>query len=111
MEGHSPNRVRRSPTTTRRFGSFSDFGAVLSDVALPPIADIDDPRVNVRFVPIVLQNSQNAGRLIFRGKTKQATIADQCSLKPASGIACEFGARRRSPPHNYSIVAPTAQRI
>ena len=41
----------------------------------------------------------------FRGKTKQATIADQCSLKPATGIACEFGARRRSLPHNYSIVA------
>src|SRR5258705_9685944 len=39
---------------------------------------------------IALQNSQNAGRLIFRGKTKQATIADQCSLKPATGIACEF---------------------
>src|SRR5712675_50274 len=60
---------------------------------------------------IVLQNSQNAGRLIFRGKTKQATIADQCSLKPATGIACEFGARRHSLPHNYSIVAPTARRI
>src|SRR5882672_958824 len=59
---------------------------------------------------IALQNSQNAGRLIFRGKKKQATIADQCSLKPATGIACEFGARRRSPPHNYSIVAPTALR-
>ena len=52
---------------------------------------------------IALQNSQNAGRLIYRGKKKQATIADQCSLKPATGIACEFGARRRSPPHNYSI--------
>src|SRR5882762_11929891 len=60
---------------------------------------------------IALQNSQNAGRLLFRGKKKQATIADQCSLKPATGIACEFGARRRSPPHNYSIVAPTARRI
>jgi hypothetical protein len=48
---------------------------------------------------IVLQNSQNAERLIFRGKTKQATIADQCRLKPATGIACEFGAWRRGPPH------------
>src|SRR5882757_5355257 len=56
---------------------------------------------------IVLQHSQNAARPIFRGKTKQATI---CSLKPAIGIACEFGARRRSPPHNYSIIAPTARR-
>jgi len=53
----------------------------------------------------------NAERLIFRGKTKQAIIADQCSLKPVTGIACEFDARRRSPPHNYSIVAPTARRI
>ena len=33
----------------------------------------------------------------FRGKTKQATIAEQCSLKPATGIACEFGARRVVP--------------
>jgi hypothetical protein len=60
---------------------------------------------------IVLQNSQNAERLIFREKTKLATSADQCSLKPVTGIACEFDARRRSPPHNYSIVAPTARRI
>ena len=41
----------------------------------------------------MLQNSQNAGRLIFREKTKQATIADQCSLKPVTGIAREFDAR------------------
>jgi hypothetical protein len=40
----------------------------------------------------VLQKSQNAGRLIFREKTKQATIADQCSLKPVTGIAREFDA-------------------
>jgi hypothetical protein len=66
---------------------------------------------NVRFAPIVLQNSQNAERLILREKTKQATIADQRSLKPVTGIAREFDARRRSPPHNYSIVAPTALRI
>src|SRR5216683_420805 len=31
---------------------------------------------------IVLQNSQNAERLIFREKTKQATIADQCASNP-----------------------------
>ena len=47
---------------------------------------------------IVLQNSQNAGRLISRGKTKQATIADRCNLKRTTEIACEFGARRRGPP-------------
>src|SRR5712664_2285264 len=62
-------------------------------------------------VPIVLQKSQKARRLIFRQRTKQATSADQCSLKPVGGIACEFGVRRRSPPHNCSIVAPTARRI
>jgi hypothetical protein len=44
-----------------------------------------------------LQKSRKVLRLNFRQKTKQATIADQCSLKPVSGIAGEFGARRRSP--------------
>jgi O-antigen/teichoic acid export membrane protein len=38
----------------------------------------------------VLQKSQKALPLIFRQRTKQATIADQCSLKPVTGIACEF---------------------
>jgi hypothetical protein len=33
-------------------------------------------------------------------------MADQCRLKPATGIAYEFGAWRRSPPHYYSIAAP-----
>src|SRR5712671_5913681 len=51
-----------------------------------------------------------AERLIFRERTKLATSADQCSLKPVTGIAREFDARRRSPPHNYSIVAPTARK-
>jgi len=57
----------------------------------------------------VLQ-SPNAERLIFRRKgiEKRAIIADQCSLKPVTGIAREFGARRHRPPHNYSIVVPTA---
>jgi hypothetical protein len=40
----------------------------------------------------VLQKSQKALGLIFRQRTKQAKIADQCGLKPATGIACEFGA-------------------
>jgi hypothetical protein len=59
----------------------------------------------------VLQKSQKALRLIFCQGTKQATIADQWSLRPVTEIACEFFARRRSPPHYYSIVAPTARRI
>jgi hypothetical protein len=40
----------------------------------------------------VLQKSQKALRLISRQRKKQATMADQCSLKPATGIAYEFGA-------------------
>src|ERR1700704_3113000 len=77
-------------------GPSTDLAARNSTSALPPIE---------------LQNSQNAERPIFRGKTKQATSADQCSLKPVGGIACEFGVRRRCPPDNCSIVAPTAPRI
>jgi len=30
---------------------------------------------------IVLQKSENAGRQIFRQKTKQATIADRCGVR------------------------------
>jgi hypothetical protein len=40
----------------------------------------------------VLQKSQKSLGLIFRQRTKQAKIADQCGLKPATGIACKFGA-------------------
>src|SRR5947208_2296291 len=65
----------------------------------------------VSYGSIALQKSQNAVRIIFREKTKQATIADQCSLKLVTGIAREFDARRRSPPHNYSIATPTARKI
>jgi hypothetical protein len=71
--------------------------------ALPPITAVTDRRINVRFVPILLQKSQKAPRLIFRQRTKQATIADQCSLKPVIGVVRKFGARRRGPPGYYSI--------
>jgi hypothetical protein len=64
-----------------------------------------------RYWRILLQKFQKARRLIFCQRTKQATIAHQCRLKPVIGIACEFGARRRSPPHYYSIVAPMLRRI
>jgi hypothetical protein len=47
----------------------------------------------VRKVPIVLQKSQNAVRLIFRKKTKQVTIADRCVLKRATEVAREFVTR------------------
>jgi hypothetical protein len=44
-----------------------------------------------------LQKSQKALPLISRQRTKQATIADQCSLKPVTGIAREFDAWWRGP--------------
>jgi hypothetical protein len=75
------------------------------------MADIDHHRIDVRFVPILLQKSRKAPRLIFRQRTKQAAIADQCSFKPVIGIAREFGARRCGPLRYYSIVAPMAPRI
>jgi hypothetical protein len=59
----------------------------------------------------MLQKSQNAERLIFRERTKQAAIADRCSLKRATEVACEFVAGCSSPPHQYSIAAPTAREI
>jgi hypothetical protein len=68
-------------------------------------------RRNVCSWQILLQKSQKALPLISRQRTKQATIADQCSLKPVTGIACEFDAWWRSPPRFYSIAAPAAKRI
>jgi hypothetical protein len=47
-------------------------------------------RWHVSNVPIVLQKSQNALRLISRKKAKQATIADRCVLKRATEVAGEF---------------------
>jgi len=42
------------------------------------------------FEGIVLQNSQNALRLISRKRTKQATIADRCALKRGIEVARGF---------------------
>src|SRR4030081_2445797 len=67
--------------------------------------------VEVRCWQILLQKSQNAERLIFRERMKQAAIADRCSLKRATEVACEFVAGCSSPPHQYSIAAPTAREI
>ena len=39
---------------------------------------------------MVLQNSQNAGGLIFRRKTKQATIADRSRRQRATEVTYEF---------------------
>jgi len=58
--------------------------------ALHPKADSSRTSRHVRDVPIVLQKSQNALRLIFRGKTKQATIADRCARKPVTEVSCEL---------------------
>jgi hypothetical protein len=46
----------------------------------------------------------------FPPRTKQATIGDRCALNRVTEIACEFIASRRSPSHDYLIVAPTARR-
>jgi hypothetical protein len=68
-------------------------------------------RANVAYWQILLQKSQNAERLIFRERTKQAAIADRCSLKRAAEVACEFVAGCSGPPHQSSIAAPTARKI
>jgi hypothetical protein len=57
---------------------------------------------------MVLQNSQNAGRLIFGQTTKHSAIADRCSLNRATEVACEFVAECGGPPYQFSIAAPTA---
>jgi hypothetical protein len=43
-----------------------------------------------RYWQIVLQKSQNAARLNFRQRTKQAVIVDRCSLKRATEVANKF---------------------
>jgi len=53
----------------------------------------------------MLQKFQKALLLIF--KSKQATIADQCGLKPATGIACEFGAWGRGPLYHFQYLPKT----
>src|ERR1700694_384441 len=78
---------------------------------LPLTTDIAQHRRHVGKVPILLQKPQNAERLIFRERRKQAAIADRCSLKRAAEVACEFVAGCSSPPHQYSIAAPTARKI
>jgi hypothetical protein len=54
---------------------------------LPRGADIVSP---VRFVPIVLQKFQNAVRLNFRQRTKQAVIVDRCRFNRATEVVSEF---------------------
>ncbi|MGB6399810.1 MAG: hypothetical protein WBF73_29640 [Bradyrhizobium sp.] len=43
-----------------------------------------------RFWRIVLQKSQNAVRLNFRQRTKQAAIVDRCRFKRATEVVGEF---------------------
>ena len=40
--------------------------------------------------PIVLQKSQNAVRINFRQRTKQAAIVDRCRFKRATEVVSEF---------------------
>jgi len=90
----------RDKLSTRKFdvGVFTQPGskrrhrpATGPRLLYPPRTDIGDGKCDVRFVPIVLQKSQNAVRLIFRQKTNQATTADRCILKRASEVANENG--------------------
>jgi hypothetical protein len=71
------------------------------------IADIEPRGRHVRLVPIGLQKSQNAVRLNFRQRTKQAVIVDRCRFNRAT----EVRHRMSGPPHQYSIAAPTARKI
>jgi hypothetical protein len=45
---------------------------------------------HVFYWQILLQNSENAARLIFREKTKQAAVVDRCGLEPATKVPCKF---------------------
>jgi hypothetical protein len=57
---------------------------------IPQLADIHATARHVRSVPIVLQKSQNAVRLNFRQRTKQAAIVDRCRFKRATEVVSEF---------------------
>jgi hypothetical protein len=48
------------------------------------------PFLNDRFWRIVLQKSQNAVRLNFRQRTKQAVIVDRCRFDRATEVVSEF---------------------
>jgi hypothetical protein len=98
------------PKVTRQFGRNRDLGCDQPS-RVGHFQTSADPTAMSAFLPIVLQKSQKALRPILRQRTKQARIVDQCSLKAVPGIAGEFAAWRRSPPHYYSIVAPTARSI
>jgi len=56
---------------------------------------------DARFGSILLQKSENAGRQIPRQKTKQAAIADRCSVRLVTEVACEFITGRCGPSHVY----------
>jgi hypothetical protein len=58
--------------------------------ALPSTTGIHQRGGYVSFVPILLQNSQNAVRSISRKWTKRAAIADRCHLQAITEVACEF---------------------
>ena len=49
-----------------------------------------DVRPNVRFAPIVLQNPENAVRLISRQTSKRAPIANRYGLRFVTDLAHEF---------------------
>jgi hypothetical protein len=65
-----------------------DHAPVTSDP--PRRTDIFSVRRHVSKVPIVLQNSRNAVGSISRKLTKQAPIAERCSLQAITEVAREF---------------------
>ena len=105
---HRP--TRRCGGSVAALGARAAAGNAGDRIHQRPVAG-GNRRANVAYWHILLQKSQNAERLIFRERTKQAAIADRCSLKRAAEVACEFVAGCSSPPHQYSIAAPTARRI
>jgi hypothetical protein len=63
----------------------------LGDVCSAPRKRTTGPALqHGRFVPIVLQKSQNAVRLNFRQRTKQAVIVDRCRFNRATEVISEF---------------------
>jgi hypothetical protein len=49
-----------------------------------------DQTADGSFVPILLQKSLNAGRLVFRWQAKKEIIAGRSAGRPAADGACEF---------------------
>jgi len=81
------------------------------DFALLRITDLGLTSREVRKVPILLQKSQKAPQLIFRQRTKQATISDHAASEPLSESPVSLAHDGAVPLRYYWIVAPMALRV